>query len=454
MQKNKSKLNLLTVLVITFFSLAGFYGVLSLVVPGMTSVLKVSAESGSGSGGDGGDDSNDDNDEDEDEDKNDDNGGDDENDDNDDQDKIEKEAEKRAKDAAEAKAKLAREQLKKEAEAMRKSSLRAVSVADESDQKEVEKLNEERTKIFEKINEEIIKAEERIMRAQAEGTDVTKPLATLALAKAKAATLEQTLGTIDLSAAKNLAKEIKKLAHFARNQDLHDAKKIAQDISKVAKRITQTEGKIALFVSLGGDATQFTEALNAAKTEYTAAKDMITLGGANVEQGLVALEVVERKVKRIKNSVELAIFALGGTDQRLDDDFENEVEDVLEHLNDVAEIEGDEVGDDIARLAKEQKESVNGIANAAKNIDERNPVVQFLLGTRGKDLSVLNTEIAAADARIAALTDASSKIQDAEVKSIIDAQIASLKTETDKLKAFVSGQTDRLSVFGWLFNLF
>lgn len=380
----------------------------------------------------------------------------------------EKEREKAAKEAAKKKVETERELMKKKLELMKeKDGIEDEDLNDdngmddESDDSTDDSLDDstkdfskKKVKLLDDIYEEIFDAAQRIEQARIEGVDVTQALATLEAARAKAKLAEESLSSSDLETAKDLGKEVKKLAHFARNKDVHDARDIAKDVSKVEKRITQTEGKIFLLGNLGGDTAAFTTSLDKAKTDFSALKEQISAGGDGLAQALASLETLERRIKNIKNSVENVIYALGGTDEEMDDDYENEVEDLSEHLHDLAEIEGDEVGDDLRKVAETKKASVQKVSTAVKGIDERGRLLQFLFGTKSSNLDTLRSEVTSNQEQLGILTDARQKIEDPELQSILDDQIEQLREETNKLQNFISGQEDRLSVFGWFFNLF
>ena len=456
-QKNAS---MIAVLMISMLSLGSFAYTYS-AITGNT--LLSAAQAKDGEDDDSEDDKDEDEDEDEDEDKNDDK----------DEDKSKKEAEKRAKEAAKQKAEWQREQLKKKTETLRKTQERKFEVKHEEDESEdvnddngndgvedededdsIEKLSEKRTDALEDMTEDIIEAEERITRAQAEGIDVTKALATLAAAKAKVAAFESSSETISRDTLKQLEREVKKLTHFASHKDVKSSRDMAKDVDKIAKRISQAKGKLALYESLGGSADSFKSSLTNLEADFVALQAKLAAGGQEQIDALSQLESFERRVKVLKSSIEGAIYALGGTDERYDDDYENEVEDLYEDLNDVAEIEGDELGEQIRTVAEAQKNSVSKVATSVENIDKRSRVLQALFGAKKSELANLQSEIAANKARIEVLNQAAAKIEDPEVKGILTDQISTLTQETSKLETFVSGQKDRLSAFGWFFNLF
>ena len=181
-QSEKKKISMLAALVIAVLSFGSFVTVMNATGNAPFGISSVFADEGE-------DDEDDDKDEDEDEDE------DKDEDEDDDKDDQKKEAEKKAKELAKEKAKKDRELLKKQADDMRNSSDDDEDEDDDADEledeeedeedEEEDELNKKRAEILEDIYEDIIEAEEDIMKAQAEGVDVTKALATLALAKEK-----------------------------------------------------------------------------------------------------------------------------------------------------------------------------------------------------------------------------------------------------------------------------
>ncbi len=454
----EKKLGLFPALLVAVLSFGGFMGVAAVVSENANHLVAVTAAK---DGEDDGDDKDEDKDEDKDDDK--------------DKDK-ESESDKKAKEEAKKKSEREREAAKKSAEQASKSSGKSDDSddmvdgvklrgdgsvddngSDEGDEKEEmgrDGMYTDRAKTISKLEEEIAKAEKEILEKQAEGVDVTAALARLAQAKAGVTSVTGAFDSNDLEAAKALSKEVKKLAHFASEKDLHDAKEVAEDVAKISKRITQAYGKIALLEAVGGDGSVFKTSLATYEADLATLKATIAAGGYDIASMEVSLESLERKVKSVKSSVEGAIYALGGTDSKYDEDYEDEAADLAERLNDVAEIEDDDIGRAIRGIAEDHESGAKVVGETVKSIDKHNPVVQALFGTSESDLASLEQEIAASKARTAALEKAAEAISDSDVKAIVLEQIETLKAETAKLETFVSGQRDRLSAFGWFFRLF
>jgi hypothetical protein len=453
----EKKVGILPALLVAVLSFGGFMAVATVVshnTPGITPVSFANDGEDDGNddhGDDGGDDEDENDDENKDEDKNDD---------------KQSEADKKAEEAAKKKLEQQREAAKKAAEVSRSGKGSDDGEENEVDN-ETEDVNEdegnngddhamfkEDDKTVAKLQEEIAKAEKEILEKQAEGVDVTAALARLAQAKTTLGLVNGAFDSNDLEKAKDLSKETMKLTHFSLEKDLHDAKEVAEDAAKVEKRIRQTYGKIALLEAVGGDSGTFKTSLASFEADLAALKATIVSGSFDPETMSKALETLEKKVKQLKSSVEGAIYALGGTDSKLDDDYEDEADDVAEHLKDVAEIEGDEVGETIRKVAEDHKDASKKVGESVSDVDQRNPALQAMFGANEDDLNDIESQIAANKTRIATLLQAANAIEDQEVKAMVLEQVEVLKEQTSKLEVFVSGQRDRLSVFGWFFNLF
>lgn len=450
------KIGVLPALLVAVLSFGGFMGMAAIVSQNNPSLVPVSlAKDGEDDGGDDNEDEDKDEDKDESEDEDNDN-------DEDKDDDGQSESEKRAAEAAKKRAEQEREAVKKAAEQDDDNDVKEEEneVEDDSkdglgeDESDDNGMYRDRDQTLSKLTEEVDKAEKEILEKQAEGVDATAALARLALAKAALASVGSAFDASDLEKAKDLSKEVRKLAQFASEKDLHDAKEVAEDVAKVSKRITQTYGKIVLLEAVGGDGGTFRSFLASLEAELTTLKATIASGGYDSETMSETLEALERRVKRIKSSVESAIYALGGTDSQFDDDYENEADDVAEHLKDVADIEDDSVGEAIRQIAEDHKDAARKVGESVSDVDKRNPVLQTLFGASESDLSDLESQITANKARSEALLQAAQSIEDQDVKAIILEQVAVLQEQTSKLEVFVNGQRDRLSAFGWFFNLF
>lgn len=318
---------------------------------------------------------------------------------------------------------------------------------------EREAMYKDRDKTLERVNEKIAQAEEKILEKQAEGVDVTAALAELEKAKTKVAGIEAAFAAGETVDIKALVKEVERLAHFSRGKVLKASEDVAKDVAKVAKRIAQTKEKIAYLKAMGGDATSYESSLSEAESAFADAKSKIALGGSDLLAGLTSLEIVERRVKSIKNSVEGALLALGVSDE---DEFETEhdedVEDASDDLVELAEADEDHLS--LKNLAETHKEEAMKVSGLVARLDDRNRVVRGLLGNDSDILNELQNEVAINEARILAMQTAVAEIEDESLSELMKEKIGDLKSENAKLANFISAQSLETGVFGWFFKLF
>jgi cob(I)alamin adenosyltransferase len=279
---------------------------------------------------------------------------------------------------------------------------------------------------------------------------VSAALARLALAEAAYNAVSGAFDANNLDEVKRLAKEARKLAHFAREDDLHDAEEIAEDVAKVSKRIAQVKKKLAELKALGGDTTSLEAMIAEVEKMFAEAKSLIASGGTDALSGFAGLEAAERRAKIIKNTVENAIFALGGEDDDFDDDHRSEVADFVKSLDDVADIEGGGIGKQVRTIARAQKLSADKVATLIEDAQGRSAIAEFLIGPKTDDLDEIQNEILANNVRIEILNRAIAQVTDADIKAILSEQVAALQQETTKLTSFVDSQLDKSSLFGWL----
>lgn len=312
----------------------------------------------------------------------------------------------------------------------------------------------DRDKTLSKLQEKLDEARKEIAQKGDEGFDVTAALARLAAAEAVYASVSGAFDANNLDEVKRLTKEARKLTHFARENDLHDAEEAAEDVGKVAKRIVQIKKKLAELKALGGDTASFEVALAETEKMFAEAKALVISGGTDAAAGFAGLDAAERRAKSIKNSVENAIFALGGEDDDFDDDHRSEVADFVKSLNDVADIEGGGIGKQVRTVARAQKLSADKVATLMDDAQARSDFAEFLIGPKTDDLDEIQNEISANNARIAILNSAIDKVEDADVKAILAEQVTALQQETTKLQSFVNSQSDKSGLFGWLSAFF
>lgn len=403
-----------------------------------------------------------------------DDGGDDQEDDSEDDNNDEEKAKEKEKEKVKKEQEKEREKAKKESEKSRESSGKEddgedddgvenenededePEDSDEDESEDDDGMFKDRDKTLEKLQEKIAEAEKHILEKQAEGVDVTTALASLAAAKAGLGQVGSAFDANDLAAAENLAKQIKKLAHFT-EKDLEYAEKITEEMAKVEKRFGQVVRKIAVLEALGGDASAFKAQLASLRADFSALKASIAADPSTITRDIE--KAFEKKVKRLKSLVETAIFAYGGTDEDDDlfEDHEEDADDLAEDLDDVAEIEdGDDdgVSVQVRRVAAEHKAAAQTVKQSLEDIKDRSGLVKALFGPDFSALDTLSAQVAAMNARAAALESAAAQVADPEIRQILTDQADVLRSEALKLQSYIAAEDDQFSIFGALLRLF
>lgn len=308
----------------------------------------------------------------------------------------------------------------------------------------------DKNKTLADLNEKLAEAEKNILEKQAEGTDVTTALANLALAKSKLAGVNASFNANDLEAAKELAKEIKKTAHFT-EKDMEFAKESNEAVGEVSHKIGEVNKKIASLEALGGDASAYKAQLASLQADFA------TLQSSGVTSR-ETVKAFEKKAGRLKSLVERAIFALGGTeDDDLYADHEKDSQDLEDDLNDVAEIEsGDDngVAKEVKAVVLAHKLAAQDIKKNLEDIQNRGGLEKILLGADVNALDGLTAQATAMNTRADALITASDKITDPQIKQILVDRAAALRSEVAKLQAYISSEGSQFSIFGKLLSFF
>ena len=215
--------------------------------------------------------------------------------------------------------------------------------------------------------------------------------------------------------------------------------------------------KAATLESLGGDASVFKAQLTSLQADFVVLQATLAATPETITRDTV--KAFEKRVKRLKNLVESAIFAYGGTDDDDDlfEDHEEDAEDLFEDLDDVAEIEDDDdngVSGKVRKVAAEHKAAAQALKKSLKDIKDRSGLARTLFGPDFSALDSLGAQVAAMNARAAALELAAAQITDPTIRQILLTQADALKSEALKLQSYIAAEDDQFSIFGALLRLF
>ncbi len=327
---------------------------------------------------------------------------------------------------------------------------------DSFDKDEEDAMYKDKTKTLERINKQLTQAEEKILKKQAEGVDVTTALAALALAKEKATGVDALFANYSEEEVKALTKETEQLAHAARGKVLHAAEKVSKDVGKVDKRISQVKEKIATLSAAGGDGSSFSDRLSEFEIEWAALKAKIQSGGDEAGTAYALVETMERRVKSLKSAVENALLALGVPDDTFEMEHIAEVEDASDEIDDLAEIEFEgsdgNSGISVKRITKAHRSDAAKTISLKQQFENRSVAMRQLFGDDRSSLNELRGVIVSNEARIAALQQVVLLMDDPEIIQTMNDKISVLQDQNTELENYVASRPVTSGMFGWLFN--
>lgn len=112
------------------------------------------------------------------------------------------------------------------------------------------------------------------------------------------------------------------------------------------------------------------------------------------------------------------------------------------------------IGAEVRAVAQSQNDSASTTAEAVAKVQSRGKLMSFLFGTDWKNVGTLRSQIAKADSDARRLETAISAATDASVKADLEAQLAALRAEQEKIEAFVESREKDFSLLGWFTKLF
>ncbi len=107
------------------------------------------------------------------------------------------------------------------------------------------------------------------------------------------------------------------------------------------------------------------------------------------------------------------------------------------------------IGAQIKVIAKEQSDSNEKTSDAIIKIENRGQFKTFLIGTDYKNIGTLRSEMVKTDGQIKKLQALISKTTDINDSAVLNVQIQLLLNEQAKIKAFITANENKFSLFGW-----
>lgn len=126
----------------------------------------------------------------------------------------------------------------------------------------------------------------------------------------------------------------------------------------------------------------------------------------------------------------------------------------VQELLNVADREGNGIGEQVRVIAREQNEAKDTIADGIDKIKNRSKVKTFLIGTDYKNIGQLRSEMVKTRNRIAQLNRLSGSTTIEEDKTVLQEQIQKLEEKQKKIDDFLKANESKFSLFGWFVKLF
>jgi hypothetical protein len=250
----------------------------------------------------------------------------------------------------------------------------------------------------------------------------------------------------------DLVKESLKLAHKAKNDDIHEINDVDKFIKKAASRIDQATKKLAQLKAVGNEIAKYQAMIDVANADLKNAKDTL-LSGSLLESAALARKS-ESEAKLAKKAIESELLALGVDDDELSGDHKSVVAKAVEDLLFVANVEGENgIGQKVREIARAQRDSSEKVNTLVDDAQSRSKFSELILGPKYADLNALQTQIAANQARLQSLSEVKSQLTDADLQEVIKEHIDALTEENEKLQGFISGKEKQKGLFGWVFRL-
>jgi hypothetical protein len=156
------------------------------------------------------------------------------------------------------------------------------------------------------------------------------------------------------------------------------------------------------------------------------------------------------KTVNIKN-FEKADSVKGTTNAQIHKDKSEKVAKTLQEVADEQKTAGNtEVSDQIQQVVAEQEQTQAQTTDAIAQVETRGKVKTFLFGTDYKNLGQLRSSLVHNRNEIRKLTQTLTQIQTPEQQALIEAQLATLTQERERIKTIITTNESGFSLFGWV----
>lgn len=156
------------------------------------------------------------------------------------------------------------------------------------------------------------------------------------------------------------------------------------------------------------------------------------------------------KTVNLKN-FEKADKAKGTTNAKM---HEEKVKNVIGNLEQAAirekSVGNTQVSNQLQQVVQEQAQVQEQTAEAMREVESRGKIKTFLIGTDYKNLGQLRSSLVHNRNEIRKLTQALTQTQTEENKALIEAQLATLMQERERIKTVITTNESGFSLFGWV----
>ena len=129
-------------------------------------------------------------------------------------------------------------------------------------------------------------------------------------------------------------------------------------------------------------------------------------------------------------------------------------EEVTKNLEEVATEEqasgNTAVSNQVQQVVAEQEQTQEQTADAIEQVETRGKVKTFLVGTDYKNLGQLRSSLVHNRNEIRQLTQSLTQVQTPENQALIEAQLATLMQERERIKTVITTNESNFSLFGWV----
>ena len=132
----------------------------------------------------------------------------------------------------------------------------------------------------------------------------------------------------------------------------------------------------------------------------------------------------------------------------------NAVSALVQDLLNVADKEGNGIGEQVRTVAKEQNETKDEVAAKIDKIQNRSKIKTFLVGMDYKNTGQLRSEMVKTRNQIERLTRLMNKTTNERNKTIIQEQTQKLEQQQKNIDDFLTTNESKFSLFGWAVKFF